>query len=196
MKVTSRSLLSLKTAAILLFTIGCGEPDESVDTQTFNREHFSTFNDPTEIPRTAKPKPIPTRSNPDLKPNSTRRIVNNRDTAIEDNLLKCRDLGLFLGDCTLVPTTLFPEAENEQIMEVRFLYDCVGHSVEFGFEAYGFHKIRPSREPQSITISGRRLKLVDNNPESTLMSTFDFGCQLKILEKKIQLSAISHDDAK
>lgn len=111
--------------------------------------------------------------------------------ATEGNLMKCRNLGLFLGDCSLVPTTLFPETDTERSMEVRFLYDCVGHSVEFGFQAYGFHKITPAREPQTITISGRSLKLVDNNPDSTLGSTFDFGCELRILEKKIQLSEAS-----
>lgn len=80
MKNSARSLLRLKAAAILLLTIGCGEPDNSIASQTSNRNVFSTFNSPAETSRTAKPKVAPKRA--DLGPNRFSKIHHLKNTDV------------------------------------------------------------------------------------------------------------------
>ncbi len=114
------------------------------------------------------------------------------DLSAAENRLICSDCSLFLSDCRLNSGPLTIESSFERTFNVRFDFNCRGHDTNIGLKTdRGFHALKPSAQEQNMSIVGKKLSLVDDDPSKTKISTFDLGCQLKILEITETLSADS-----
>lgn len=109
-----------------------------------------------------------------------------------NNYMRCSDLGLFFGDCSLNQSTLREKTKSEREFSVRFRFFCPGHGVAIGFETeHGFHHLSSRPDAQELVMTGQSLTIIDKDQSGTERSTFDSNCELAIFESKVSLSKAS-----